>query len=75
MTAKTDDEQLGQLVELSPEEGRELFDRQARRYLGMSGEEFARRWADGTIPDPDRTDVLRIAMLLPLFRSCGASGR
>jgi hypothetical protein len=33
--------------ERSFEEGRELFDRQARLRLGMSGEEFLRAWDAG----------------------------
>lgn len=51
---------------ISPQEGTELLDRQARKYLGMSGEEFKRRYREGTIEDPERADVLAIAFLLPL---------
>lgn len=52
--------------DLSVEEGRQLLDEQARRYLHMSGAEFARRWVAGEL-DPDaRPDVMRVAMLLPL---------
>ncbi|MCP9490467.1 MAG: hypothetical protein MSC31_11415 [Solirubrobacteraceae bacterium MAG38_C4-C5] len=51
---------------LSVEEGRQLLDEQARRYLQMSGAEFAGRWVAGEL-DPDaRPDVMRVAMLLPL---------
>jgi hypothetical protein len=51
--------------ELDAQEGRELLDRQARRYLGMSGEEFTRAWDRGEL-DPDRdAHVARVAMLLP----------
>jgi hypothetical protein len=46
--------------------GKKLLNRQARKYLGMSGDEFARKYRAGEIPDPDRTDVRRVAMLLPL---------
>lgn len=45
--------------------GRDLLDRQARRYLGMSGAQFKAAYRAGTIPDPDRSDVIRVAMLLP----------
>jgi hypothetical protein len=51
--------------ELDTGEGRELLDRQARRYLGLSGSEFKQAWARGEL-DPDRdANVARVAMLLP----------
>ena len=54
--------------ELDAQEGRQLLDRQARRYLGMSGEEFIRAWERGEL-DPDADPhVARVAMLLPFGR-------
>lgn len=54
--------------ELDAQEGRELLDRQARRYLDMSGEKFAQAWHSGEL-DPDRdAHVARVAMLLPFGR-------
>lgn len=50
---------------LSREEGRKLLDRQARRHLGMSGEEFIRTWKAGEFKDPDRPEIMRVAFLLP----------
>lgn len=51
--------------ELDAQEGRELLDRQARRYLGISGEEFLEAWEHGEL-DPDADPhVARISMLLP----------
>ena len=50
---------------LSCEEGQKLLDRQARRYLGMSGPEFARKWKAKKIENPDRPEVMRVAFLLP----------
>lgn len=50
---------------VSVSEGKRLLDRQARKYLGMSGQEFARKYNAHEIPDPDRSDVIRVAMLLP----------
>ena len=47
-------------------EGAAILDRQARKYLGMSGSEFIRKYRAGEIEDPDSTDVLRVAMLIPL---------
>lgn len=39
MATRTDNE----IRELTPEQGRQLLDDKARRYLGMSGEEFRAR--------------------------------
>ena len=50
--------------ELTREEGRRLFDEHARRFLGMSGDEFQRRYQAGEL-DPDDDNVLRVALLLP----------
>ena len=50
---------------LSKDEGEKLLDRQARRYLRMSGKEFVRRWKAKKIKDPDRPEVMRVAFLLP----------
>lgn len=59
--------------EITEVEGRELFDRNARHYLGISGEEFIRRWDAGFYDDPDDRskngpEVMRVASLLPLAR-------
>jgi hypothetical protein len=49
---------------ISKEEGAERLDRAARKWLGMSGEEFVRRYRAGEIPDPDRSEVIRVAFLM-----------
>jgi len=49
---------------ISREEGVARLDRAARKYLNMSGEEFVRRYHAGDIPDPDRSEVIRLAMLM-----------
>jgi len=55
--------------ELSREEGEEIFDEAARRYLKMSGEEFLRKWeAKEFGDDPDQPGVMDVAMLLSLVR-------
>lgn len=51
---------------LTREQGLKLLDRQARKFLGMSGEEFVRRYIAGEIENPCRLEVARVAMLLPL---------
>ncbi|MBI4491419.1 MAG: hypothetical protein HY690_01325 [Chloroflexi bacterium] len=59
----------GRVHELTADEARALLDRQARRYLGMSGSEFVRRWDAGEFDgNPDRPEVMRVAMLLPFGR-------
>jgi hypothetical protein len=54
---------------LTEGEAREVLDRQARRYLDMSGEDFVAAWDAGRFRhDDDRPEVVRVAMLLPLGR-------
>lgn len=52
--------------ELGPEEWDRLVDEKARKLLGMSGEEFARRLNSGEIDIDDSPEVTRVAMMLPL---------
>ncbi len=54
---------------ITPEEGKEIFERQARKYMGMSGEEFIRRYRAGEIEDPDRSEVIIVSMLIPFAES------
>jgi hypothetical protein len=52
--------------ELTREEGWALLDREARRYLGMSADEFIQAWESGKFADnPDQSDVMYVALLLP----------
>ena len=50
---------------LSQKEGKKLLDSQARRYLGISGDEFLRKWKAKEFKAPDRPEVMRVAFLLP----------
>ncbi len=55
--------------ELSRADSRTLLDQQARRYLQMSGDDFIRAWDAGQFADnPDRPEVMRVAMLLDFAR-------
>jgi hypothetical protein len=55
------------LVDVSPKDMQRIFDEQARRHLGMSGEEFIRSYKEGHWPNPDADpDVMYMVMLLPL---------
>ena len=49
---------------VTPEEARDIFDARARHELGISGDEFLRRWDDGEYqPVPDDTEGRKIARL------------
>lgn len=51
---------------ISVSEGIEILDQQARKYLGMSGEEFLRRYEAGELDDDDYDfNVMRVSMLIP----------
>jgi len=47
------------------QEGAEILDRQSRKYLNMSGPEFARAFCAGELDAEDR-DVIRLYFLLGL---------
>lgn len=52
--------------EAAAEEGRAILARAAWRYPGMSAKEFIEAWNTGKFDDnPDRQEVMRVAMLLP----------
>lgn len=56
-----------ELLELTEEEGRKLFDSNARFVLGISGEEFLQRWDAGEWKDDiDQPGVITMYGLLPL---------
>lgn len=51
---------------MSVEEGRALLDRRARAFLGISGEEFIRRYIDNDLADLDPSSVSTLYHSLPL---------
>lgn len=51
---------------VTQKQGAALVDRQARKFLNMSGKEFVRKYRDGSINDPHSLAVARVAILLPL---------
>ena len=57
---------------LSPKQGRRFFDEQARKRLGISGEEFLRRLDAGeyqNIPDdPEHWPIIELSMLTDFAR-------
>lgn len=58
---------------LTRAEGRVLFDEAAQRYMGMSGDEFLRRWDAGEYDEPkydtlEDINVMRMYFLIPFAR-------
>jgi len=57
---------------LDDAESRQYFDRQARRLMNMSGEEFLRRYDDGEfeaeLDGPRHRQLAKLVMLLPFGR-------
>lgn len=60
-----------EIRELSAEQWDERVDEQARKYLGMSREDFERRLRSGEIDIDDSPAVTRVAMMLPLRATPG----
>jgi len=59
----------GHIRDLTDEEGWGLFDKAARFYLNISGEQFIERWESGYYDkDPDDPNVVEVTMLLPFAR-------
>ena len=57
---------------LTPEEGRRVFDEAARTWLGISGEEFLRRYDAGEYADlvesEDNRRIVDLYLMIPLAR-------
>ena len=55
--------------EVDRQDGQALIDENARHYLGISGEEFLRRWDAGEYAQADSDpNVMLVASLLPFVR-------
>jgi hypothetical protein len=53
---------------LNASESWQVFDRAANRLLGVSGDEFARRWDEGRYQGRDSVEIMKVAMLRPSGR-------
>lgn len=66
--SETKNKQLPGVHFLTKEEARESFDRTARYYLGMSGDEFIAAWDAGEFKDkvdgPNHVNIMAVAMLI-----------
>ena len=68
MTTRTSDDLVPEVHEVSADEGAALFDKTARKLLGIPGGEFLARWDRGEYTDDERTAVTKVAMLIPFAR-------
>lgn len=67
---------LPEVVEVDYAEGAEILDRAARRKLGISGEEFIRRWDSGEYSgDTENVKAQEVADLLPFVRPAQENAR
>lgn len=64
-----------EVVFVSPEEGRRMFDEVAREWAGMNGDEFIRRYEAGEYADmvesEDNRYVVDLVLMIPLARQKG----
>lgn len=65
MLTKRDGIATTEVTELSEDELKTALDKEARRCLRITGEEFATKWRNGEFKDDTNPHVTRIAMLLP----------
>lgn len=69
---QTEIDEMNEPSVFDPAAGRALFDRQARRLLGISGEQFLRNWDTGEYrqmgDSPDANKVVHLAILIPFAR-------
>ncbi len=66
MVAKrTRSKAVSENIFISREEGWQILEENAQHLLGMSAEEFIRRWDSGELKI-DRPRIISVAMLLPL---------
>lgn len=64
--AQTAEPTTSQYIELTAEEGRAEFERHAQELLGISGDEFVRRWNagvyDDVADDGEHPEIIFLAM-------------
>ncbi|BCB81332.1 hypothetical protein GCM10022251_61810 [Phytohabitans flavus] len=65
MATDTQTDPAATVDEMTPEEQRALLEREARRNLNMSADEFAAKWRAGEFQGNEDPKVTQVAMLLP----------
>jgi hypothetical protein len=69
VTTRTSGDVVPEVRELTAAEGRALFDKTARKLLGISGDEFLARWDRGEYQhEKEQMAVTKVAMLIPFAR-------
>ena len=69
VTTRTSGDLVPEVEELNARDGAALFDKTARRLLGISGDEFLLRWDRGDYDDErENMAVTKVAMLIPFAR-------
>jgi hypothetical protein len=70
--ALSPDQATSEIRYLDDEESHQLFDREARRLMNMSGEEFIRKYDagdfEGEMDGPQHHALVKLVMLLPFGR-------
>lgn len=56
----------GRIRQVSPEDGRKVFNRLARRHFQMTGNEFLRAWQEGRFEDSEQPEIAQMVVLMPL---------
>ncbi|MGH3545996.1 MAG: hypothetical protein ACRDPW_08750 [Mycobacteriales bacterium] len=68
-TTHVTEESVPGVEELSAAEGAKIFDKVARRELGVSGSEFLAAWDRGDFAgEPENVEAMSVGMLIPLVR-------
>ncbi len=57
-----------EIVDLSPNEGHQLFEERVQDLLGISTDEFLRRWDAGELDDLEESTLVELSLLIPLVR-------
>jgi hypothetical protein len=71
-----DPDQIPGIHYITSEEARAIFDHEARKTLGISGDEFLRRWDAGEYrPVPDTREGRKIGPLIMLVPLAGRKAR
>ena len=65
---ESSDDLLPPYHEVSLEEGWQILEQRARATLGMGAREFIEKWEAGEIEDPDRSEILSVAFLIPFVK-------
>jgi hypothetical protein len=57
-----------EIVELSRNEGHQLFDERVQELLGIGSDEFLRRWDAGELDDLEESALIELSLMIPLVR-------